>query len=470
MLSLTQRISATLIVCLLVVAVLSNPAAARGEGTARMGIVIADRLNLRSGPGLDSVSLDILESGTRVKILGREKGWLKVVSGRTSGYVRGLPEYIQVLADDVRQDVQETRLRLLEEKASRIEKDIEVRQEEVRSLSGREAAVLDALHETERSLNRLDRQQIRIQSQLGGLKKKVETLEKHSLQLTRQVTALKEDALKRLVALYKLNRMGTLPFLVSARSVHEYLYLEEGLGRILEQDEAVLSALSEKKAALRQALGELRKKEKEKEALEQTYRSQIQAVAAEKDKRAGLLKAIWEQKGLQLAALQDLNKAADRLEETLKSLRHQMKPGGRELPSDGAFSAMKGLLEMPVEGKIVGRFGVYKSAVLNAETQRNGIEIEAGEGSPVKAVFGGKVVFSDWFRGYGNLIIIDHGQGFFTVYARARELFKGNGESVESGEVIATVGESGSREGRKLYFEVRSHEKAVDPLIWLKAS
>jgi len=102
------------------------------------------------------------------------------------------------------------------------------------------------------------------------------------------------------------------------------------------------------------------------------------------------------------------------------------------------------------------------------DAQRNGVEIEAGRGFPVKAVFKGKVIFSDWFRGYGNLLIIEHGEGFFTVYAHALELFKKKEERVETGEVIATVGNPGSREGPNLYFEIRQHEKPVDPLAWLK--
>jgi septal ring factor EnvC (AmiA/AmiB activator) len=166
--------------------------------------------------------------------------------------------------------------------------------------------------------------------------------------------------------------------------------------------------------------------------------------------------------------MEDLRRAARRLEDVLEDLRHRTIPAAPAERKSGSFSAMKGLLTLPVEGKIIGRFGVYKTPRLHMKARRNGVEIEAEEGAPVKAVFQGRVVYSDWFRGYGNLIIIDHGEGFYTVYAHALERFKENEERVEAGEVIATVGESGLNGKALLYFEIRRHEKPVDPLSWLR--
>jgi len=467
MLPFTQRISKALIACTLVV--LGTVYASFGaEKETPVGIVLASRLNLRGGPGFTHPSFGILESGTRVVILGEKGGWLKVLHGQTTGYVRYLAEYIRILSDDPKTDPGKARIRLLEERASHIEHDIEMHQGKASNLSDRESEVLDTLNETEHALNRMDQHRIRIQSQMDGLQKKIEALEKHSSELIGQVKIIRHQAVKRLTALYKLSQIGGFHFLVSARSVHEYLYLEEGFRRILAQDEAMLSVLSEKSRALNRTLEDLKKNRQEKQALEQTYRLQMQNMVAEKAKREGLLEEIQSQKTLQLAAIQDLKRSADRLEDTLKALRNRVTSIEPAISETGSFSAMKGLLEMPVEGKIVRRFGVYKIPRLRMDAQRNGVEIEAGRGFPVKAVFKGKVIFSDWFRGYGNLLIIEHGEGFFTVYAHALELFKKKEERVETGEVIATVGNPGSREGPNLYFEIRQHEKPVDPLAWLK--
>lgn len=122
---------------------------------------------------------------------------------------------------------------------------------------------------------------------------------------------------------------------------------------------------------------------------------------------------------------------------------------------------------MPVKGKIVYFFGPYKNNEFNVVNFRSGIVIQAERGEPIRAVFNGKVLYASWFKGYGNMIIIDHGDNYYTVYAHAEELFVSKGDMVENGEVIATVGDTGSLTGTNLHFEVRHHGKPIDPLKWI---
>jgi len=106
--------------------------------------------------------------------------------------------------------------------------------------------------------------------------------------------------------------------------------------------------------------------------------------------------------------------------------------------------------------------------VLKSANFRNGIDIKAEPGEPIRAVHEGNTIYADWFKGYGNMIIIDHGNNYCTIYAHAEELFKAKGDPVDINEVIGTVGETGSMTGTKLYFEIRYHGKPIDPLSWLK--
>ena len=99
---------------------------------------------------------------------------------------------------------------------------------------------------------------------------------------------------------------------------------------------------------------------------------------------------------------------------------------------------------------------------------QSGISIKADRGEPIRAVYAGQTLFSSWFRGFGNLIIIDHGDHYYTVYAHLEELFKSKGDPVETGEVIATVGDSGSLHGAGLHFEIRHHGKPINPMGWIK--
>lgn len=128
-----------------------------------------------------------------------------------------------------------------------------------------------------------------------------------------------------------------------------------------------------------------------------------------------------------------------------------------------AFSELKKHLPWPIKGPIVKKFGSPRS-----ETRWDGVLIAAKEGADIRAVNSGQIVFADWLRGYGLLIIIDHGHGYMTLYAFNQSLYKKVGEHVKAGAVIGAVGSSGGREESGLYFGIRINGKPVDPAIWLK--
>jgi len=147
---------------------------------------------------------------------------------------------------------------------------------------------------------------------------------------------------------------------------------------------------------------------------------------------------------------------------------------GKDLPDSeddfsklkGDFYSLKGQLPWPVKGRLVNKFGSARAE--SAESVWDGVLIDAGEGTEIRAVTGGKVVFSDWLRGYGLLIIVDHGKGYMTLYAFNQSLYKQAGEWVNAGEVVASVGQSGGRSHSGLYFGIRNKGKPVDPLEWCR--
>jgi len=132
----------------------------------------------------------------------------------------------------------------------------------------------------------------------------------------------------------------------------------------------------------------------------------------------------------------------------------------------GDFDTLKGQLPWPVKGRLTNKFGSARAE--GAESIWDGVLINAGEGTEIRAVTSGKVVFSDWLRGYGLLIIIDHGKGYMTLYAFNQSLYRQVGEWVDVGEVIASVGQSGGRSHSGLYFGIRNKGKPVDPLEWCR--
>jgi septal ring factor EnvC (AmiA/AmiB activator) len=132
----------------------------------------------------------------------------------------------------------------------------------------------------------------------------------------------------------------------------------------------------------------------------------------------------------------------------------------------GDFYSLKGQLPWPVKGRLANKFGSARAE--SAESIWDGVLIDASEGTDIRAVTSGKVVFSDWLRGYGLLIIVDHGKGYMTLYAFNQSLYRQVGDWVNAGEVIASVGQSGGRSHSGLYFGIRNKGKSVDPLEWCR--
>ena len=133
-------------------------------------------------------------------------------------------------------------------------------------------------------------------------------------------------------------------------------------------------------------------------------------------------------------------------------------------PDDAGFAARRGSLPWPVEGAVVNRFG---DARADGRLTWHGLLLRAAPGSPVKAIFPGRVAFADWMRGFGLLTILDHGDGYMTLYGHTDRLAKRHGDLVESGEVIANAGQSGGLETSGLYFEIRQDGVATEPMSWL---
>ena len=127
------------------------------------------------------------------------------------------------------------------------------------------------------------------------------------------------------------------------------------------------------------------------------------------------------------------------------------------------FAALKGKLRLPVRGNVTNRFGASRE---DSGISWKGLFISASEGAEVKSVANGRVVFADWLRGFGNLIIVDHGDGYMSLYGNNQAVLKQVGDTVRAGDAIASVGNSGGNESNGLYYELRRQSRPFDPLSW----
>ncbi len=445
----------------------SSPAGCQEIGT----IQVAD-LRLRSGPGKAYRIISRLEKGTTVSIIGHEKGWLKIEHGQQTGFIFNSPEFISLVKLPNGPPAQASdALKPAPVRADNVERRLDEAKSDLADIARKEREVLDAFNDAEEALNRVREQVRETTSELDGLNAEIAEIEHRSAELAKEIRIGEVYAAKRLVALYKLNWLGRVQLLATADSFFDFINRKVSLERILGQDESVLEALNNNKRALETLLTRLNANKAEKRSLEIALKERAGQLGVRQGRRKTLLDAIRSEKALGLAALKSLQEAARSLDDTLRQIEPSAVPDGAQpgtRTSAKSFIQTKGLLSWPVKGKIISFFGPYRDKKYAVTNFQSGINIQAERGEPIRAVSQGHTIFAGWFKGFGNMMILDHGNHYYTVYAHLEEVFKVKGDRVEKGEVIATVGDSGSLMGPALHFEVRHHGKPVDPLAWIQ--
>ena len=332
-----------------------------------------------------------------------------------------------------------------------VQKELKDKKQKVKKKWWEEKKITDALDKIGRQLNRKAGERRKLDAEMEVLKKKVAHQEEEIVTLEKTLVTLDKKFQSRVRAMYKLHRVGIVRVLFSAEDYSDALRRYKAFRQVAEHDLQLLQAyqqgikeqeerqkdLIEERKALTRKKNEVEAKKRE---IEGEKRKKATMLASVKKERVAYEKAITELK----AREKDLHSLVQKLTIKAASLK------GTD------FKALRGKLPLPVAGTIFSPKGREK-----------GIGIKAPEGTKIQAICNGKVAYASWFKGYGNLMIIDHGKGYHTVAAHAARLLKKVGEGVKTGDVVALVGSTGSIEGPMLYFEIRHHGTAVNPLTWL---
>jgi len=375
----------------------------------------------------------------------------------------------EIYCSNSNEDAKHLTIENFKKKAATINRKIEQQKSEIKTFTIKEKNTLTRLNDADFALNKARKSVSAIRKEIAGIEKKIRETTMSYIDLAEKIKTNEAYISKRLVALYKLYWLGKINFLASAESMFEIFQREKALERILARDEDKQKKLIENKAKVKNLLDIMNNKKKEKINLEQELIKQINIISLEKEKRSKLLADIRNKKSLGIAAIESLKNSANELDQTMKALSIEFKQFKQvEKIKTKDFTSFKGLLNMPVKGKIISFFGPYKNTKFNVKNFRSGIDIKADRGEPIHAVCDGLIIYSSWFKGYGNMIVIAHGRNYYSVYAHIEELFKTKGDKVEKDEVVATVGDTGSMVGSGLYFELRHHGKPMNPLEWLK--
>jgi murein hydrolase activator len=366
----------------------------------------------------------------------------------------GLAGPIPAQANETRE--YEAQLRQLQENIQRLQRELE-------SVQGTRDELREQLQKSESEIGELLRNIERIEKQLKKQEQDLQSLhrERSELQLARNEQ--QQEVSYQMQAAYQLGRQSQIKLLLNQESpervsrilryydyllearnekIQSYLTTLDRLDQIEPQITAQTHSLEQNRSALRERHSELSLRQQERRETLAALNNRITSADQELTQMQG-----------------DRERLEQLLDEMTSAIANLSLPEG-----DHPFSNRKGRLPWPTDGTVQHRFG---SSQFAEKMQWNGIVIRAPAGQAVLAVHHGRVVFSDYFRGHGLLLIVDHGEGFMTLYAHNQSLFKETGEWVSAGERIASVGNTGGRQNAGLYFEIRHNGRPTDPSGWL---
>lgn len=374
----------------------------------------------------------------------------------------------------------------LKERQGEVRERIESLQRDLARTEESRADVADQLRETESAISDANRGLHQLAARRSAVQGEIRGLESQSRQLAGQ-TATQQDHLSRLLHRHYTQgsrvEMDAFSLLVSGRDPNQaaldYQYLKS-----LSQAKADLIAdLRAKEKEKKRLAGAAHEKNAELEAIEDKQRQARTRLVDQQKQRQALLARTAEKIKAQrkeIGALQrDEKRLTDLIARLAKAAKRPVRPApGKQPPTTvrnertpdpaqagGAFAALRGKLALPVRGEIASRFGKPRP---EGGTTWKGLFIRAAEGAEVRAVAAGEVVFADWLRGFGNLLVVDHGDDFLSVYGNNQSLLKETGQRVAPGEVVATVGNTGGSPESGLYFELRHQGQAFDPIRWVR--
>ncbi len=290
--------------------------------------------------------------------------------------------------------------------------------------------------------------------------------------LGNEIGALKDEINKRkkilkgrLVSIYKQQYGNMASILVSAKDYQELIKRSRLISYIAHHDSRLMDKFNREVMTLNDKKQHMDTLQKELQYSKKKVLNKTKEIKSERKKKNELLASVKSKRSSYEAMVKELEESSKKLRNLIKKLEEE-KAASRY--AGKGFGQLKGRLPWPVTGKVLVPFGRQKNPSFDIATFKKGIEIEADLGTAVLAVDGGRVVFADWFKGYGLLVIIDHGQGFHSLYANLSEIFHKSGDIIKRRQSVGKAGESGLLNVPAVYFEIRYKGKPVDPLKWLR--
>jgi septal ring factor EnvC (AmiA/AmiB activator) len=352
-----------------------------------------------------------------------------------------------------------------EKRLEQIEAQINSLKNKINKVKKREASILSELAKIGfekklimKELSLYNTQANQATSELQTIRKKIPPIK----------AALEQDkkAIEQiLVSLYKHGHVNYFGLLLQVKDMGNLISENKNLTRLAEYQNDIVSDYIESLAQLRTAEEQQALKKNEVSQLLRKANKKKTELEAQERKNRAFVNDITQNKKTYVETLSELENRSQELQKFIqKLLRNEISLPFPLIP----LYENKGSLSWPINGMVVTHFGLQTHPVFQTVTQNNGIEISSDPNEIINSVHPGMVVFNDYFQGYGNLIIIDHGLAYYTLYGHCAEFLVKKGDPVQAGDAIARVGETDSLKGISLYFEIRHKTEPLNPLHWLK--
>ncbi len=352
-----------------------------------------------------------------------------------------------------------------EQRLSRINGQIKDLRTRLETEARRESSVLSSLARINLTRNLVERELAAQNVELERGRSELAAIQANLKGLRAGIERERESMERTLVTLYKFGRFDFFQFLLQARDIETYASESKHLALLARSQDEIVAGYLASLDELRAAQSALESKQRDLAEMARAAGLKRQELETEARKNATLVQDIRKNRETYKRTLAELAESAEELQKLMNKIIAQ------EWVLPAAFVPLyerRGRLAWPIEGRIVTPFGFEKHPDFNTVVMNKGVEIAPAKGrSLILAVHAGKVVYADYFQGYGNLLIVDHGMTYYTLYGHCSEFLAAVGDMVRTGQPVAVVGDSGSLKGECLYFEVRYKTKALDPLQWL---
>ena len=355
---------------------------------------------------------------------------------------------------------------------------IEALQKQLTESESSKAEAADALKDSERAVSQTSRKLYQISGQRREVNSALSRLQTRA-RIVESSIAEEQIVLGRLLyQQYIGGQSDAIKLVLTGEDPNEIARQLHYLSYVSRARAELLASLRENLADLDKLTGETRRKSSELHSLQSEETLQMRRLEKEKAQRQQIYAKVSDDIEKSRKQLSTLKRDEERLTQLMERLareaarKNTRKPGKRitnqALPNadtgSGPFRQLKGKLRLPVIGELTNRFGGQR---LDSGLSWKGLFISAKPGREVKAVAGGRVVYADWLRGFGNLLILDHGDGYMSLYGNNESLLKQVGEEARAGDTIAAAGNSGGNPDSGLYFELRYQGKPFDPIPWV---